>query len=826
MSPQVPQTSNVQPPNGLSALPATLPPGPSPTQGSLSLSAPRISKDKGPGAYNYWEGCRSLSGFKHLSSLSLTGICSLDYLYEIRDCLKSCSATLTHLSLSLSRDLALKSQKVSEPPPSADDTSDTDEDHTAALSSQPISFPASQGKTESDVRKAKFAQDAILAEIFDMQSISAEGRKLERNLTPPTNRSNPSVAANNFIKDLHAIAEFQKANVSRLQDDSTRRAFLEMLQHVCRKYLDASTEDWKLESGKARKITGNKSPSQPQYSSKSSLPPPKASGVNTGNGTPSPFAGNPPQTLDGFDFDAFLAEEMQMPTGSWKLPDVKDAIWKPLGLAPPPSTSFSNVAPLSTLQGSSSQSKYPTTFDEHMTFLNTMHSALENTLDTLSKESQSHGSKVGKYSLSSTGKLQESATLPAPKPPSENSLFDNEGFEGVDVDIEHPDEDSTEPNTDQEMLSDQEEHLPSPSKKAKITLDMSSEFDLQQSRDMHATGQMAEESCLLTNEDLPPDQAMHEWIRTNHGFKLKEFKIQYIPLKASLVGRALDLDILKRITLLNAGNQEPFWKLLTRLQATRSTRMAFESIHTDSVSSAFLTFLTTFEGLTELFLMERSQKTDLDPTNIKTVVDIKDIRRIGLQNHLGSLKKIMIRNDASLSWDLDGTTILTLATQTKQLKELAISLSSKNSHILIQNISEFKELKALHLLAVRGASSGAVAQLEFLNSIVDSISQKPQKIEFLAIENSLAQVVRSPYRSTKQLLDYHRVDKERASKGKGKAKEETEVVDGCLPHSKAYDEPLIERHALKLRLSRSPKFQDVRCIRIFTNEVRNGTLWL
>ncbi|KAL9037644.1 MAG: hypothetical protein Q9214_005609, partial [Letrouitia sp. 1 TL-2023] len=553
-----------------------MPPGASPTPGSLSISAPRFSRDRGPGAYNYWEGCRALSGFKHLSSLSLTGICTLDYLFEIRDCLKSCSATITNLTLSLSRDLALKSQKASEPPPSADDTSDTDEDHTAALSSQQTSFAASQGKTEADVRKAKFAQDAILAKIFDMQSISAEGRKLERNLTPPTNRANPSVAANNFIKDLHAIAEFQKANVSRLQSDSTRRAFLEMLQHVCRKYLDASTEDWKLDSGKSRKFAGNKSPGQPQCSSQSSLPPPKSSGVIAGNGTPSPIGGKSSQMFTSFDFDAFLTEEMQMPSGSWKLPDIKDAIWKPFGLTPPVSTSFSNVAPLSTLQGSSSQSKYPTTFDEQINFLNTMHSALENTLDTLSKESQSNGSKTSNHGKSSTSQPQESTTLPAPLPPSEISLFDNEGFEGVDVDIEHPDEDSTEPNSDQEMLSDQEEHLPSPSKKAKIALDMSSDFDLQQSRHMHATGPAAEESSLLTNGDLSPDQAMHEWIRTNHGFKLREFKIQYIPLKASLVGRALDLDVLKRITLLNAGSQEPFWKLLTRLQATRSTRITFE----------------------------------------------------------------------------------------------------------------------------------------------------------------------------------------------------------------------------------------------------------
>lgn len=682
MSPQLPQTSNAQPPNGLSALPATLPPGPSPTHGSLSIFAPRIIRDRGPGAYNYWEGCRALSGFKYLSSLSLTGICNLDYLFEIRDCLKACSATLTNLTLSLSRDLALASQKTSEPPPSADDTSDTDEDHTAALSSQPTSFAASQGKTEADVRKAKSAQDAILAKIFDMQSISAEGRKLERNLAPPTNHSKASVATNNFIRSLNVIAEFHKENFCRFAPvDNARETLIELLQEACRTYVDAFTEDSKLESGKNQKSIGNKSHSQPQCSSQSSLPPPKFSEVIAGNGTPSPFGEGNLQTSTSFDFDAFLTEKMQIPTGSWKppkLPDNEYYIVESYGVPPPHPSSSSNVAPLSTLQGSSSQSKHSTTFDEHMTFLNTMQAALENTLDSLSKEGLPSGSQTSKYGTTSTSQLQESTALPAPLPPSENSLFDNEGFEGVDVDIEHPDEDPTEPNSDQEMLSDQEEHLPSPSKKAKIALDMSSDSGLQQSRDVHSTGKTAEESCLLTNGELSPDQAMHEWIRANHGFKLRVFKLQYIPLKASLVGRALDLDVLKRITLLNAGSQEPFWKLLTRLQATRSTRITFENIHTDSVSSAFLTFLTTFEGLTELFLMERSRKIDLEPTAAKPIVDIKEIRRIGLRNHLGTLKGIMIRNDASLSWDLDGTTILTLASQTKQLKELAISLSSKN----------------------------------------------------------------------------------------------------------------------------------------------------
>ena len=626
--------------------------------------------------YNYWEGTRALSGFKHLTSLSLLGISSLDYLAEIQGCLKSSSANLNSLTISLSKDLALKSRKATEPPP-ADDTSDTDED-TAGVSLQATSSAIAHGTTEADVRREKLAHDTILTRIFDMQNISMEGRRLEKNLALSGERASLSASRDDLAKDLQSIADFQKENISGTESDSIRRAFLEMLQKTAAKYLEIPQKSLeKMDSTKDLKPEDHKVSSQPHKSSL--LPPGNHAGSSANTSKPSFSVPINFEPTESFDFDSFLKGEFS--SSGHPISQSLQSIWtsdgwKAQGLPNLQTSSGSSAIPYSTGQGNSSKTSFPMTFDQGI--LNMMNSA---SMSDIPKIIDTSISGKNKHSVSKAPELHKFEPPPTDSTstlPSDLSMFDNEGFDGVDVDLEHPDEDAADLNSDQEAVSDQDEHLPSPSKKPKIEGNVSSDMTPMAGFDHQTAKGKFREFHSTTNEELSPDQAMHEWIRSNHGLKLKEFKTQWIPIKASIVGRALDLDVLKRITLLNAGNQEPFWKLLARLQHNHTTKIAFESIHTDHVSAAFLTFLTTFKGLTELFLLERSNKNELESAGAKTNVDIKEIRQSGLQKQLVSLKRLTIKNESDATWDLDATTILILASQSKQLKELAISLSSKN----------------------------------------------------------------------------------------------------------------------------------------------------
>ncbi|RAL60612.1 hypothetical protein DID88_009930 [Monilinia fructigena] len=145
---------------------------------------------------------RTISGFKNLKSLAVLDMDDLNYLSEIRTCIKNSSATLTSLKLSFSEDLASKSGKLPEiVAPVSDDDTEPDDEYLQSLqvpgalqlqlpsvpqSSNPFQIQNTGSATSvMQLKKEKKTQEAALGEIFGIKpsnsksganSNSSEGR--------------------------------------------------------------------------------------------------------------------------------------------------------------------------------------------------------------------------------------------------------------------------------------------------------------------------------------------------------------------------------------------------------------------------------------------------------------------------------------------------------------------------------------------------------------------------------------------------------------------------------------------------------------------------
>lgn len=258
--------------------------------------------------------------------------------------------------------------------------------------------------------------------------------------------------------------------------------------------------------------------------------------------------------------------------------------------------------------------------------------------------------------------------------------------DAMDVDMEHPDEDAQESGEDQEILPEAEEtDVPTPRKRAK-TGSVGPRPPVIPAHDGIPSSSQGEAAMKV--EAVTPEEEMQAYIRTTHGLHLELLALEWVPLKPSIVARALDLSVLKHLTLLEVGPQDAFWTLLTRLQGA-SPEILLKSIHTDNVSQPFVKFLATFAGLEELFMHERAAKQG-DENAAPPVVGTTMIRKLALQQHISTLKRLMIRNERNESWDVDTKTLQLLAVKGTQLKELAVSLNMKTFVSVSLNVLAFR----------------------------------------------------------------------------------------------------------------------------------------
>jgi hypothetical protein len=167
-------------------------------------------------------------------------------------------------------------------------------------------------------------------------------------------------------------------------------------------------------------------------------------------------------------------------------------------------------------------------------------------------------------------------------------------------------------------------------------------------------------------------ERISEYVRTTRGLTLESLAIHLVPVRASVLSRAVDLGVLKRLTLLNVGAQAPVWSLLAK--ENKSQPLALTDIFTDNVTPQFVMCVSQLKEVRELFLLERSPKYKPESFAPKTTVSIDQIRRIVLRKHMATLKRLMIKCDNGPQWDVDEKTMLLICNRGANLEEMAISM--------------------------------------------------------------------------------------------------------------------------------------------------------
>ena len=708
------------------------PPGPAsssvpfPTYPATKINNIKRKKAGGSGGFNYWANGRAFSGFKSLHTLTLVGLSNHDCLPEIAECIKASSASLKCLTLSLSTELARKSRKpVPVNSSELDDPSDTEMDDEDELSQPPQPPPgASQATTtnEADIRKEKLAQESILAKVFDLQSVSAEGKKLEKTLSlsgvqlPEEEENQENIhMVNQLMKSLMDSPLVAGSDATAIE---TRLQHLKMIKEAAEKYISSQ------EIQKNKPLSEQSKPPTPSVNkaSSTSLNPPasgfKPSSTNKiiDSDFDSPSSPTSPYFPSGPADSSSNGTPKLFPSSSGYSSLDQSTLLPPV----PPLSGNNNSKPTNSQQymspyvpGCNSTSANPSQFfqyehSNHSTtgFISPGHPSpfqasssgawapSPSSKDTLSKvqiqKSMSNAISNAEKSLvkpkppkkpipanksypfSSEDESDGVKTPPSAPQPFFAASVDTDGLESsMDVDMEHPDEDVMDLGEDQEIIAGSEgsEETATPRKRAKVAL---VETGSSSNNTKSEPTPPAEAHAISV---ISPDEAMQAYIRATHGLQLEELSLEWVPLKASIVARALDLSVLKRIALLEVGPQDAFWTLLLRLQtATHIT--AFKSIHTDNVSVPLVKFLATFEGLEELFMLERSKK-QAPESEAESTVTISTLRKGALRKHISTLQRLSLRNERNEQWDVDPRTLRILALKGAKLKELAFSLNLK-----------------------------------------------------------------------------------------------------------------------------------------------------
>ena len=673
-------------------------PPPPPPHSSTSLSSGttkphlRDIKKQKTGRYDYWANGRAFSGFNNLSNLSVLGINNLDCLTEVAECLKASSASLKLLALSLSPDLSRKAHKPSIIIPTVNDPSDTEADEDEDTWDAPPNPTTATGTfsppqaNEADVRKEKLAQEAVLARIFDLQMVSEKGKKVDKYLA--MSAPGPDILNSTFTRDIDIIlkklVDYTDPSPGKDRIKENKLA-LEEMQRAAVDYLRIrSIMFQKKEPSAVHKAY------KEHIESKAKGPEDYSSSTSLSNQTYNKLFGDKYEHLvtaaalgleanTSLPSDAYMSPYVLSPNQTSK---------PPMNFPPHAHKSHSSIGFVSTKDMNDVYTKMTGNNLDDPLFL-----SIQEPIGTPPSKSSTKKSMTPKI----VDPVKEMDLVDSEDNVEQRPLFHKieasreDEVAPMDVDMEHPDEDVTEANEDQEIMPevfmpeivmpevvrpevigpevDETESSTRISKRARREVSgYASPSNSEILQRIHRIGKGRERQ----------DQAMHQYILATHGLHIEELSLHLIPLKASILARALDLSVLRRITLLSVGSQDGFWCMLTKWQQSCSAPIRFESIHTDNVSPALLGFLETFEGLEELFLFERARKSEAEALSPKTCVIGASIRKQALRKHLKTLKRLSIINEEDDTWDADARMVRLLAGRGGGLLELKINISVKD----------------------------------------------------------------------------------------------------------------------------------------------------
>jgi hypothetical protein len=589
----------------------------------------------------------TLSEFKNLKTLSILDMDTLDYIDELKACVKNSSSTLSTLKLSFSESLANKSRK---PPPDPHSDDDSDQEDEFGLGGMPppglpanTPLPASNSTGTSKIVSAqqeKKRQEAVLGRIFGLESkvvkakAAVEPEKVTKSEEDPKRR---------FIRSLAPVIAKLMANIKPGSEASIEgKETLAMIENAVKLYIDSIDKG----KGKATESDG----------SSTAKATPASSSASMNDGDDAVMSGAAASEEPGL-FDDVETRKKRTGEPAPGLPNPED-----IDVEEP---EFEDL--LIEFDGPAPDSKH----DEDP----------ETETPKASQSPAENSDLAGKSEPQST---QPEATSETPKAEQSSAPMDSINWANKLHILEH----HLAIRSTHKEIEKQGELLRKRMEEFKQKLQAGSVQDIdyktiaeaeaefqkvarrveELSRNMQEVTDHIDE---LQSSAALDDARMMEYIRDTRGLTLKSLAIYLIPIKASVLSRAIDIHVLQSITLLNVGPQIQFWNVLAR--ENKLLPLPLQKIHTDNVTLPFLAFVAHLELLTELYMLERTPKARVESTASKTTVNMDQIRKVILKRHINTLKMLVIRNEAGAEWDVDVKTMVLLCHKGKALEELACS---------------------------------------------------------------------------------------------------------------------------------------------------------
>ncbi|KAK4174033.1 hypothetical protein QBC36DRAFT_334580 [Triangularia setosa] len=716
--------TNVPPPPPISSLPppppppfSTMPPPPSgfyvPVTVTVSAPPPpppALPKAPRPKAIRKTPLSKeppTLSGFSKLKSLAVLDIDSLDMVTEIKSCVRNSSATLSKLKLSFSDKLASQARK---PAPETDpDDSDVDDDFQAA----PVASGSSMANDMSGPARAframeeRKAQESVLGRILDVEVYlvkKAPKKPKDKGKEKEKETKAESGAENGTSQFVQALKTVMTRIVKELNDNSdpsevraTQKNILETFEAAAMKYIEDTKSKMAEKSNKPSTNGGSSSSSS---SSKTDVPAAaEGSGASSAEQTSTESTGlfgegttskskdmQKDKDVTPEDIDIEAPEETLQLDGT-DGPAKDNTSSKEFAITPSASTT-------SLVTSSTSGSAVSADANKAMANL----AAQKANFKTL-------GEKVDIFETQAKELTKDIERMRASDTPVDVSRVAEAEKQMYTISQSIADI-HRELTTVEAEINDAEKQIPRPSLSTPPAVD----------------------SIALKN------QQMNDYLRTTRGLALQTLAIYLIPVKASVLYRAIDLRVLRRLTLLNVGPQAPIWAQMAKLN--KEAPLPLRKIFTDNVTPAFLTFVHELEEVEELFMLERDFKYKPEPFAPRTPTTIDQIRRLVLKKHMPTLKYLMIKNLADPSWDLNEKTVLLLCKKGRTLEELAVSMSIRTMHTFMQRLAGLVSLRALHIAQLRNEDTCVWVMRETKKFLIDNLSHHPNlKLEWISIDD-------------------------------------------------------------------------------------------
>lgn len=592
----------------------------------------------------------TLSGFKNLKTLEILDMDTLDYVSELRACVRNSSSTLETLKLSFSENLANKSRK---PPPEAiqsDDDSEAEDEFGQIIPLGPAN-PAMQSTSEVGLSKIaksqeeKKKQEDVLQRIFSI-STAKRSKPLPSTVKAESSEVKPKVEKDpktKFMENLASVAQKMMTHFEAGSEaTSDAKLVLEMIEQAAHIYMES------IGKGKTPQAVSDGSSSKPTPATSTASVDDEdvlMSGGASGDG-PGLFD-QPVKEQKTINADPGVANPEDFDIEAPEAVDLAAEI----GLAAGENEDSEESTETSTEPTELSEAKEEKSKDAEVA-------------EDPSAENKDESNVNPHEALltQSVSLFEQSTNLRA----THTKIKDEATLLKIQMDELREKMKNIEPTSvDYQVLADSEAAF---RKVSDRVMDLTRSMEELNTQVDEVESEARAEIALKSSSGK-----MSDYVRNTRGLNLTTLAIYLIPVKSQILSRAVDLNVLQNITLLNVGPQVPFWNNLAKENAI--SPLPLNKIYTDNVTLPFLGLVHALDNVTELLLLER-QKGRVESTAVKTTVSIEHIRK-ALRKHIGSLKVLMIRHDSSADWDLNAKTTMMLCQHAPELEELSVTFGLK-----------------------------------------------------------------------------------------------------------------------------------------------------